>query len=156
MSGVNRGKQFEKIVHKQLEQLKNAAVLRLYDVTMGFKGINNPCDFILYKKPKMILLECKTSAGPFLNFNSDIRENQWKKMQEYSKIDGVEAGILVWFYNFDLTYYISIEDLQIYKDNGKRSFNCKVDIPTIILKGKKKRFFYEYFMNTFVEELLNE
>lgn len=150
------GKQFENHLRKQLEKQSNVAVLRLYDVTMGYKGINNPCDFIVYKKPKMIMLECKTKKGHLLNFSSDIRPNQWNKLLEFSKIKGIEAGILVWFYEQHKTFYLNIQDLEYLRYKGKKSFDCEKDIPTVILYGKRKKVFYEYYLEKFMKELIYE
>lgn len=150
------GKKFEKQIRTQLEKLNNVAIIRLYDTTNGFKGINNPCDLIIYKKPKMIMLECKTIKGHLLNFKGHIRENQWDKLLYYSKYEGIEAGILVWFRDENKTFYIDIKLLEYLRQKGKKSFDCNIDIPTIILYGQKKKVFYDYYMEKFMKELINE
>jgi len=123
---------------------------------MGFKNINNPCDFIVYAKPKMILLECKAVSGHLLNFKSHIRQNQWDKLLEYSYTDGIEAGILVWFHEKNKTFFLSIQDLNYLQSLGKKSFDCDKDIPSMILYGQKKKVFYDYYMEKFIKEILDE
>ena len=85
---INRGKQFEAIVKKSFEKEPNTYVLRLYDTTNGFIGIANPCDFIVYKYPKLFLIECKTCHGASLPL-TNISSNQWKRLLDADKVNGI-------------------------------------------------------------------
>ena len=53
---------------------------------MGYSQINNPCDLIVYKNGTLNLFECKAIHGNTLTFKSHVRENQWQKMLDYSKL----------------------------------------------------------------------
>jgi recombination protein U len=157
--GINRGKQFEDTLQEQFEKLDNLTITRLYDVTMGYYGVNNPCDFIIYRFPNILYLECKAVHGNTLNFKSDIKENQWDKLLEYSKVNGVNAGIICWYIDWDITVFLPIEYLQYMLENSYKSFNVRKDmnkIPRVILNGKKKRVFFEYDLERFMEEISYE
>lgn len=157
--GINRGKQFEDTLQEQFEKLDNLTITRLYDVTMGYSGVNNPCDFIIYRFPNILYLECKAVHGNTLNFKSDIKENQWDKLLEYSKVNGVNAGIICWYIDWDITVFLPIEYLQYMLENSYKSFNVRKDmnkIPRVILNGKKKRVFFEYDLERFMEEISYE
>ena len=154
---VNRGKQFEAIIRKGFEALPFVAIDRVHDATSGFMGIKNYCDFIVYRKPNIYYLECKAIHGNTLNFASHITETQWSGLLERSKIEGVGAGLLVWFIDHDQTYYFDIRILHDLADRGYKSVNVTQIAPQghykILLKGWKKRVFYEYDMIDFLHRL---
>ena len=157
--GINRGKQFEQLIQKQFEELEDISVDRLYDVTTGFKNQNNVCDLIVYKQGTLNYIECKAIHGNTLNFKSHIRPNQWNKLLKKSFIPGVNAGILCWFIDNNITLFLDIYDLNYLKDHGNKSFNVKTDIktiPTVLIESKKKRIFFEYNLDKFLEEVSYE
>lgn len=126
---------------------------------MGYSGVNNPCDFIIYRYPNILYLECKAVHENTLNFKSDIKENQWDGLLEYSKVNGVNAGIICWYIDWDITVFLPIEYLQAMKEDGYKSFNIRKDIneiPIVILDGEKKRVFFEYDLEKFMEEISYE
>lgn len=154
--GINRGKQFEDSLRKQFLDVSDTFVLRLYDVTTGFKNQNNPCDLIIYRNGTLNLFECKAIHGNTLNFKSHIRKNQWNKLLEYSKIGGVNAGIICWFIDNDITVFLDIYWLQELLEKGSKSFNINKDInkfPFIEIEGKKKRTFFDYNLDEFLKEI---
>lgn len=123
---------------------------------MGYSGVNNPCDFIIYKYPNILFLECKAVHGNTLNFKSDIKKNQWDKLLKYSEVEGVNAGIVCWYIDWDITVFLPIEYLQYLKEQDYKSFNIKKDInkiPRVILDGKKQRIFFDYNLKKFLEEI---
>lgn len=123
---------------------------------MGYSGVNNPCDFIIYKYPNILFLECKAVHGNTLNFKSDIKKNQWDKLLKYSEVEGVNAGIVCWYIDWDVTVFLPIEYLQYLKEQDYKSFNIKKDInkiPRVILDGKKQRIFFDYNLKKFLEEI---
>lgn len=159
---VNRGKQFENIVREAFEKVPHVSIDRLHDQTTGFRGSQNICDFIVYREPYEYYFECKSVHGVSLPF-SNITETQWSGLLEKSKIEGVFAGIICWWVDKDITRFIPIQVLQMLKNDGKKSLNCYWDscvdvynirysIPEI--KGKKKRVFFDYDMEKFLDELL--
>lgn len=161
---INRGKQFEQTIKDAFLKVTNVSVDRLHDQTTGYKHSSaNICDFIVYKKPGLFYIECKTTHGNTLPF-SNISANQWDGLLEKSKIDGVAAGIICWWVDRDVTWFIPIQFLQKAREAGFVSvpfdFDKKwvldgysSDIMPIAIGGKKKRVFFEYNMVRFLEEL---
>lgn len=104
------------------------------------------------------MFELKAIHGNCLNFKSHIRDNQWQSLLNYSYIGGVNAGIICWFVDFDKTIFIDIQDLEFMKKAGKKSFSIKwlKDSPVVEIKGEKKRVFFEYDLEKFLEEISYE
>lgn len=150
---VSRGKQFEQVVREAFEKVPDVSIDRLHDQTTGFRGSQNICDFIVYKEPYEYYFECKSVHGNTLPF-SNITETQWKGLLEKSKIDGVFAGVICWWVDRDITKFIPIHLLDMIKVNGGKSIRYDFtlfdrDLCTEI-RGKKKRVFFEYDMEEFL------
>ena len=149
---VNRGKQFEDIIREQFKKLKNVVTIRLYDVTTGYINQNNICDLIVYDEGTLNLIECKAVHGNTLNFKSHIKQNQWDGLLEESYKPGVNAGILVWFIDHDVTLWLDIQYLQDLKESGYKSFNVKDRMSVYELAGIKKKVFFEYDLRKFLKD----
>lgn len=160
---VNRGKQFEDVVRNAFEKVPGVSIDRLHDQTTGFKGSQNICDFIVYREPHEYYIECKSVHGASLSF-SNITETQWNGLLQKSKIEGVFAGIICWFVDKNVTYYFDIKFLYSLKTQGYKSvrYDSKVDSyppnyaednELFTLSGKKKRVFFEYNMEDFLNEI---
>ena len=158
---INRGKKFENVIRESFLKVPNVSIDRLHDQTNGFKGSQNICDFIVYREPYEYYFECKSVHGASLPF-SNITETQWNGLLEKSKIEGVFAGVICWWVDKDITRFIPIKILQMLKEEGKKSLNCYWDscvdvyntryyIPEI--KGKKKRVFFDYDMEGFLNAI---
>lgn len=142
---MSLAKNFEDNVKEQLESWKTAHIIRMYDVTNGFKNVDNPCDFIVYHYPNMLMLELKSTHQNTLNFASGIRENQWKGLEIASKVNGIIAGVMVWFVEKDITSFVKIQDLIKLRDSGKKSLSSQEALEVgLEIKGKKKRIYYDY------------
>lgn len=158
----NRGKQFEQKIRDAFLKIPNVSIDRIPDQTMGYKGANNICDFIVYKEPYEYYVECKSVHGASLPF-SNISQNQWQGMLEKSKIEGVYAGIICWFVDKDVTRYIPIQALEAMRQDDMKSVNYQWDnyvasyyirnYPIITIPGRKKRVFFDYDMNLFFKEV---
>jgi len=153
---VNRGKQFEQVVREAFEKVPNVSIDRLHDQTTGFKGSQNICDFIVYREPYEYYFECKSVHGASLPF-SNITDTQWNGLLEKSKIEGVFAGVICWWIDKDITKFIPIKLLQYMKECDKvKSYRHEFggyepkQYNAIEIKGKKKRVFYEYDMEEFL------
>lgn len=153
---VSRGKKFEDVIRQSFEKVDGVSIDRLHDQTTGFKGSQNICDFIVYKEPYEYYIECKSVHGASLPF-SNITETQWLGLLEKSVIKGVFAGIICWYIDKDITLYIPIQLLQYIKDNSEiKSFKYSFDgysnetLHVTQLKGKKKRIFFDYDMEEFL------
>jgi len=138
------GKQFERQVYKNLSEFPGVSIDRVPDQVTKYKGSSsNICDFIVYKYPTLIYLECKSTHGASLpiysepkpdkkgelhGFYGNIRDNQWEGLLEKSKIRGVKAGVLIWFVDKDVTVYYSIEALQYLRSCNRKSVRFDEDI----------------------------
>lgn len=154
MARKNKGKQFEQVVYQAFLQVPDVSIDRLRDAPRKLKGVDNPSDFIVYKKPHEIYLECKSHKGNTLPF-SCIREEQIQGMLAKSLKRGVIAGVMVWFIDHDLTVWVSIDMIVTLMGFGYKSLNIKdLDkIPHLIVPGIKKRVYFDYDMNKFLEDL---
>ena len=161
----NKGKPFENAVRKSFEKvpgvsidrLKDASLVRTRTKTKKLKGVNNPSDFIVYKKPHEVYVECKSHKGNTLPF-SCIREEQIKGMLEKSLIMGVTAGLIIWYIDHDLTVWVPIDVVVTLMNFGYKSINIKdLDkVPHLVIPGKKKRIYFDYDMKQFLEDLYGE
>ena len=162
---VNRGKQFEEQVRAGFEKVPNTSVDRLIDPQNGFAGVRNICDFIVYHKPTQYYVECKSCYGNTLSIHSNdpkkkygnITNNQWEGLLEKSKIPGVKAGVLIWFIDHDVTYWLDIRLLQKIKDDGYKSVKYYPEWATINsynlwerIPGKKLRVLFDYDFTDFL------
>ena len=154
----NLGKKFENVIRDAFEKVPGVSIDRLHDQTNGFKGSQNICDFIVYREPYEYYIECKSVHGASLPFNN-ITDTQYKGLLEKSKIEGVFAGIICWWIDKDITLYIPIQILQELKIQGYKSIRFDTDILSyknvkiIFILGKKKRVFFDYDMEEFLEEV---
>ena len=168
---VNRGKQFEDAIREAFEKVPGVSIDRLHDQTTKFKGTSaNICDFIVYKEPYEYYIECKSVHGNTLSIHSNdpkhkdgnISNTQWEGLLEKSKIEGVTAGIICWWVDKNKTAFIPIQMLQAMLNHGKKSISheqvtfvdsCGNGYAITIIEGKKKRVFFDYDMEAFLDEI---
>jgi len=150
---VNRGKKFEQVVRESFERVPGVSIDRLNDNTAGFKGIAGICDFIVYREPYEYYFECKSVHGNTLPFRN-ISATQWNGLLEKSFIEGVFAGIICWWVDKDTTKFIPIQTLQKLLNSGNVSYRYDWDSYDVVeLKGKKKKVFFNYDMESFLNEI---
>lgn len=152
----NRAKKFEDVIRQSFECVPDVSIDRLRDMPKKLKGVDNPSDFIVYKKPHEVYVECKSHLGNTLPF-SCIREEQFTGMLEKSQIDGVKAGLMIWFIDHDITIWVPIDEAVYWKIMHK-SINVKdlELIRHIKVEGTKKRIYFDYDMNKFLEDLYEQ
>ena len=160
---VNRGKQFEDIIQKAMEEVKDTVVVRLHDQTTGFAGSKNPCDYVVFHSPLFYAIECKSVHGNTLPF-SNITDYQWQSLLEMSNNSNVVAGILCWWVDKDVTRFIPIHLLEDKKKCGFKSIRYDDDLKIMHLgssrvyscvdiTGNKKRVFFEYDVEQFFNNM---
>ena len=150
---MSRGKKFEAAVREAFEKCPEVSVDRLPDPTGGYAGVRNICDFVFYRYPFLLFVECKVQQGNTLNFKGRITENQWGGLLEKSKIPGVIAGVMVWFVDHDKTVFVPIQELAYIRDiQQKKSLSALNlgDVNHLTLEGRKKRIFFDYDARTFL------
>lgn len=154
MAKNNLGKNFEEVVRKAFEKVPNVSIDRLRDAPKKLKGVDNPADFIVYKKPHEIYVECKSHKGNIFPF-SCIRQEQLDGMTDKWCKEGVIAGFMIWFIDHDLTIWVSIDMIKMMIWFDRKSLNIKdLDkIPHLVVPGKKKRVYFQYDMKQFLDDL---
>ena len=149
----NRGKDFEEVVRKCFEKVKDTSIIRLPDPVMGYLGYRNVCDFIVYHYPKQYFIECKSCHGASLPLDN-ITRNQREGLAAVKDILGVRAGVLVWFVDHDYTVWVPIQVILGMRENGEKSLNWKraqLMNRCVEVLGKKKRIFFDYDMEDFFD-----
>jgi len=171
----NAGKSFE-------EQLKQSAIdqgiyiYRIKDVPQmmlkrGARVSKNDFDSFIYKKPNLFPIELKSTQSKSISFNEKIiKSHQIKALEDASKYDGLIAGFIMNFRDFDNeTYFVHINEfvkLKYYAENqikdhkyksklNKSSIsldNCReIGVP---LLNRKKQVKYTYYVNKLLDELI--
>lgn len=155
------GKKFEDVVREAFEKVPGVSIDRLHDQTTGFKGSSNICDFIVYREPYEYYFECKSVHGNTFPFRN-LTDTQYKGLLEKSQIEGVFAGVIVWWIDKDVTAFIPIQLIAELRNGRHKSVNVKYidnfvyELGGLIkIKGKKKRVFFDYSMEEFLNELSN-
>lgn len=147
----NLAKNFEKNVKDQLNLLKNTYIIRLYD----FIGARDyPSDFVVYKKPHLICLECKTCQLKSFPF-SNISDNQWHGMlSAIKKAIGVKSYVLIWFYMYDTTLLCDMKTLEKMRKEGKKSirYDTRGDGIYEVL-GEKKSKYFKYDFESLLKQI---
>ena len=156
MNNINLGKQFEDVIKKAFLKVDDVSIDRLHDQTNGYLNSANICDFIVYKKPYEYYIECKSVHGASLPF-SNITDTQWNGLLEKSQIKGVFAGVICWWVDKDITRFIPIQTLHVMKEYEFKSYKYNIDNyqgeQSYIIKGKKKRVFFDYDMKEFFKDI---
>lgn len=150
---INIGKQFEYEFSRQCKLEPNVNTTRLYDITSFSQNAydlenaaSNPCDFILYRYPNAFYFELKATKGKLFQF-SNIRKNQFDGLMGYSGIDGAFVGILLWFYEHKLTFFIDIREIDKIKKCGRKSINIEMchELGTLF-DGRHKTKYTDYYI----------
>ena len=119
------GKQFEQdFFNEAKEWVFKALVTRLHDTTNKFRGIANPCDYIIATKYGTVFAELKTVKGVSLPF-SNISDYQWESLLKAEMNDYALGGILVYFQRTNKLVWYPLAHLQKLKLAGERSINCE-------------------------------
>lgn len=141
----NYGKQFErKFAEDFIKTVPNATLDRLYDPMGGYKFVANICDFIGFVKPCIYYLEIKAYSGntfPLPNLR------QYDKLVKKVGIPGVRAGMVIWFVDHSIVYYVPISTITQMKKDNKKSVHAvksiKENYNIKIIPSKKKRVYLD-------------
>lgn len=120
---TSRGKEFESFVKRDMMKVEGVDVIRLYDPVGGYSNVRNICDFIVYKKPYMFCVECKSTKQNTLNF-ADIR--QYDDLMSQTKYDSVQSGVLIWYIEQKEIYWVDAKYMKVLREDLKcKSINIK-------------------------------
>ena len=153
MAKPNRGKQFEEVIKKSFEKVPEVSIDRIPDQMSGYYGSKNICDFVIYRQPKLLYIECKAVYGNTFPL-SRLTDNQFWGLLEKSKIGGVRAGVIIWFIDKDVTQYVPISVIDNYKNLNIKSIRWDDPNPKIkYIQGTKRRIFFDYDMEKLLDEI---
>ena len=151
---ISLGKKFEARFKEDILRQK-FFIYRLPDQMTGNKITSaNPCDFFVYCKPYLRLIECKSIHGntfPLNNFT------QYDKMLSYVKNTDATGAIIIWFIDKDIVLYIPIETITELKKENKKSINInkleELKNKYINVKSEKKKIFLQSDYQFLKEEI---
>lgn len=148
------GKTWESDFRESFKGTKlSKGIMRLYDVTNGFAGCNNPYDFLVFSYPNLFCFELKAVQDRRLDF-AKIRPNQVEGLSKWGENKGTIAGVMVNFYTYSQIFFVPIQLILKLKESGKKSINLdfcneycyKVD-------GSKKRTRFRINVLKTIEDL---
>lgn len=115
------------------------------DDSLGFVGVRNPCDFILYKTPNIYLLELKSHKGKSIPFGA-LQAYQIESLHRYSQMDGVVAGFIFNFRDMSETYFVDATLVyQFYHTGERKSFSLEwTREHGLLIRQELKRTRYRY------------
>lgn len=170
----NEGKIFEDDFRSSIDK-DRCLLIRLNDQPQSYTktarfSLKPPCDFILYDSQTKLFIpiELKTTKYRSMSYenineenpnNAMIHKHQLEKLLEFSKYDGVKAGLLLNFRTDETkiqrTYYISIQGfLDMCQKIDKKSVN-EIDLlnigHAIKVNGTKKRSRYIWNINELLD-----
>jgi hypothetical protein len=156
------GKKFEDRFRKDFKNcFPNTFVYRLPDQQSGYAGggSQNPCDFICYPGPLVLMVECKAHKGASIPFSAIP---QYERMLDYKGLYNTYPGVVVWFYEKDLVVWVSIEEMEKMVLAGEKSIgirmlqnkkNTEKTYNIVVLPSTKLRTFMETDYNYLVKQL---
>lgn len=158
---MNVGKRFEKNFKDSVP--KNIFVYRFKDGSAAWDNgsktrfqATNICDFMLYKKPYIFLLELKSTKGKSLPF-SNVKEHQRKELLEASKHDGVFCGLLIEFSSLNTVYFIEISQFERFLlQMSRKSLPLEyVSKNGVKIDLERKRINYKMNIEKMIEDIVN-
>lgn len=156
------GKKFEDRFRKDFKDcFPNTFIYRLPDQQSGYAGggSQNPCDFICYPGPLVLMVECKAHKGASIPFSAIP---QYERMLDYKGLYKTYPGVVVWFYEKDLVVWVSIEEMEKMVLAGEKSIgirmlqnkkNTEQTYNIVVLPSTKLRTFMETDYKYLVKQL---
>lgn len=149
-----RGKKFEEDFRNSFLGLTNIVCERLNDQEGHRRGVNAPCDFILFEYPTLAYCELKSTRQARLEL-ARISDNQWSGLISRSRIPGVVAGVLIEFRSsdeFPEVRFFPIHFLEVWKAGGHKSIGLK-EGTSVPLSGWKRRTRWRYDIQPWMERI---
>lgn len=122
----NLGKKFEQKVKEDWNKsFPNGLLIRLPDQQSMYYGSTNICDYLGFNKNTLFLLEVKSVQKPSFPF---ANLPQYERLKNYINIEGVRAGVIIWFTLTDNVIYVPISTVKKLKLDNIKSINYnKID-----------------------------
>ena len=152
---MNVGKEFESDIKNSVDRLKENKEIFFYrfkDSPISWNNtsnttftVSNICDCLMFKSPKLALIELKTTKGKSYSITKKGFQ-QIDKLSKIEKFKNLITGFIINFRELELTYFITIENfLKFLKDTGKKSIRfseCEMYGKVIPQKVKRVRPYY--------------
>ena len=161
---MNEGKRFEDCFNKSVP--KEYFCYRLRDAGGWSNADNtrftpsNMCDFIMYAKGRIFLLELKSVKEKSLSYGNigKLENGKIKKtsvLAEEGKKKGVVFGYIINYRGANKTYFVSADKLAYRMlNNTKKSLNLKeCEEIGVLVEQTLKRVNYVYNVDKFIEEV---
>ena len=139
------GKDWEKKFKEDWKnQFPEGDILRLQDAMSGYKLTSqNPCDFICFADRKQFMVECKETNGNTLNFH---KIHQLDDLLTHTGKPYIYPGVLVWFSDHDVIYWVDAIYIKKMIEDGKKSIHVNMldaenKYKILNLTGKVNRVF---------------
>jgi penicillin-binding protein-related factor A (putative recombinase) len=174
---TNAGKSFENDLKTSAKE-QGIYFYRIKDVNPLFlkpnaKVSQNDFDSFIYKKPNLFPVELKSTGQRSISFdNKIIKKHQIQALEEASKYDGLIAGFIFNFRDYDnFTTFMHISDfleIQYLSQNqiSEHRFKSKLNKSSIGLdickevgieiRNVKKKTTYRYYINKLLDELIEK
>lgn len=125
MSKTDIGKKWESVFKSAwTTQLPKSFIFRLKDNMNGFKETSgNPCDFLCLVNGRLLMAELKEHKGASIPFDAIP---QYERLLKYKNIDGVLPGVIIWFSEKDLIYWVSIYEMEKMVNDGEKSIGIRM------------------------------
>lgn len=156
---MNTGKKFEEDIKKSIDD--TAFLYRLRDSGGSWQGgeksrftPSNICDFILFKSPRMYLLELKSHKGKSIPYTVI---KQLDKLLDVAnrKLENLQCYLLLNFADLEETYLIEVESVASIKESKSRKSLSIEDVREYGYKVDqvKKKVRYRYKLLECLEEI---
>ena len=98
---------------------KGISIVRLYDVTNGYKKVDNPSDFVISRSEEepSILVECK-AVNSKKSFSL-----KFDQLDRLLKLPNFKSAIAIWFVQTRRIIAISAKEAGRLRDQGVKSIN---------------------------------
>lgn len=160
---MNKGKVFENQFKKSVSKLGNVWLYRFNDGTGNWGGgskttrfqTSNICDFGMFCRRTLFLLELKSHTGKSLPYAS-IRENQIVGLKDSARYDGIVSGLLVFFSDLSRCFFLDSRLVYAHwKTSGRKSIPLDFFIENgIEVPCKKLRVNFEYNIGAMIDSIM--
>lgn len=104
----------------------------------------------------MFMIEFKSTKGTSFSFSEKIiKPNQIKELTKASTYKGLIAGFVFNFRKYNLTYFVSIQNFNKFKEtSGKQSINQKdCENIGVLIEQTLKKVRYKYNIEKFINDI---
>ena len=151
--GVQEWKQYEKAIRVGFNEVEGCSVDRIKDAkdrfSSTFQETSEIADFIAFKEPTLLFVECKTTKQTHIRYNGDIRPNQWAGLINKHQIGGVYSLFFFWFIGQeDGNFAVPVDELARHRLSGRKTLSMKMvregELKVIPLNATLKQKYYKY------------